>query len=500
MMAFTGHDTAKPLARFLHLAQVSFSQPIFPLSFHPAMVNLDARIASAIDGSLKYSNPRFDYHLHTRGLAVLLKTASVDRLHDYHAAGKIALQQHALGYFIQSEIPWACRETIKRRILSSNTFEYIASTANWQKPHFVEGTDVASDLIYIFLGALRALDPGASFWFRDTFGPMVDAAATAIQAHSRERLAQEKSNSSPDSPNGDTPTAKRARLSNTDRKILHVAKATEVLSTPSPLDLNDSELDETYLEEIEVTMMVDPASLVDSPAPPLVVLSPCAASYDTASSLFDTANWSSLMSVAPETICRLFTSVVALTRATFSEPASDGEDTVLHIPGAFKEGMVKTIKPITVVGRDEPAPPPASGATYPSPPFRRSRAPSPPSPPGPPPSTSLSIAQEAIPATSNQARPAPTFRRSRAPSPPSPPDVRPRSKKTGIPATSPTLNLPARTLGPTTSGHPSLPPKAMLLNMRTPSIIYRKYPVPPSSPGTSLSDRFRADYQPASFF
>ncbi|KAJ7662129.1 hypothetical protein DFH06DRAFT_1398085 [Mycena polygramma] len=397
------------------------------------MVNLDARIAAAVTAALKSADPRFQHYLEICGLAALLRTASGDLILDYNAAGELALDRCLLEYFIEHKVPWACRRTIKKRVLSAPTFEYLI-TATWPQLESVGLADLPTDLIYIFLGAMLAAAKGEVVsWFQSTFGPLVDAAALEYTALLEECEKPQGATKRVSGPGGE-PSPKRARHDYEKRKLALCAQVVQVLigrassvAIPTPTISVESTPDDDQLEELQVMSILYPAALLEGS-----VLSPR----------------------QPATGADI---------PTLHDDETEEQVSAILSPASYSTSSgILTSKP----------------ATFPS----------------------LSTAQEWIsklPATSNQTRPLPSFRRSRAPSPPSPPVSRPQFPKTVIPAPSykPTPNLSARTLGPT-----NRPAKAMLLNTRAPAIVHRMYAVPPSSSSTSLSDRFRANYQQASFF
>ncbi|KAJ7662121.1 hypothetical protein DFH06DRAFT_1471697 [Mycena polygramma] len=223
------------------------------------MVNLDARIAAAVTAALKSADPRFQHYLEICGLAALLRTASGDLLLGYNAAGELALDRCLLEYFIEHK-----GRAIKKQVLSAPTFDYLITTA-WPQLETGGLTDLPTDLIYIFLGAMLAAAKGEVVsWFRSTFGPAVDGAVLEYTVHLD--LKVEPRVSGP----GGEPSPKRARHDYEKRKLAQCAQVVQVLigrassvAIPAPAISVESTPDDDRLEELQVMSILYPAALLE---------------------------------------------------------------------------------------------------------------------------------------------------------------------------------------------------------------------------------------------
>ncbi|KAF7342053.1 hypothetical protein MVEN_01792600 [Mycena venus] len=151
------------------------------------MAKLDECLAAAIDVAVLDSNPRFFYHLQTRGLASLIKAVSTELVHDYRSAGENLLDRCVLDYFIQNEVPHGLRVLIEARVISPITLYRLVST-HWSKHGDADSNDflshnnldIPADTVSIFFGAMATVpDLDALEWFRETFGPIIDGLVLA---------------------------------------------------------------------------------------------------------------------------------------------------------------------------------------------------------------------------------------------------------------------------------------------------------------------------------
>jgi hypothetical protein len=126
-------------------------------------------------------------------------------------------------------------QIIKSRVLTNKIFGYLVSKY-WPNLD-IDATELPANVIYVFLGAMAAaLDHDVLSWFQDAFGPLIDAAVAAYSAHlelvsfaivvSKLTLIcrNESSTKKRRLLEGEAPTAKRTRLSQSERKVVHYTK------------------------------------------------------------------------------------------------------------------------------------------------------------------------------------------------------------------------------------------------------------------------------------
>ncbi|KAJ7093942.1 hypothetical protein B0H15DRAFT_147151 [Mycena belliarum] len=208
-------------------------------------LTLDARITDSIRDSLPKAQPRFDYYLGERRLAVHINEASVEQLGEFQLAGEIALFQCLARYTLSRrtpETPLNYHGTLQTHILCPRIYHLLVSP--WLR---LTSTNACSmDAMHLFVGVLSTIlgFPSTYVWFLDAFGPLLDSASEvydAYQSTSTSRTAEKRPS------DGGESHSKRTKYTHRERVNFHYTKVKGILSDLSSAQSSPSTISSSLM-------------------------------------------------------------------------------------------------------------------------------------------------------------------------------------------------------------------------------------------------------------